>query len=180
MVLVLSMSFDDVLYLYQGSWKNLKGFQSYWADTISIVKFSKGHNSVKGSFSLHIVWWCFIFVQIFMNTSSTIFLMWSGHEMLSFELWPVWPWALSDIVEIWLLHIISTRWIFDPSFKKNLSRGKEDMERTGKVNGRLTEGRHDIIWHVFDRHIKKCLTLILFLEKGLLSTEVVQKHLSPH
>ena len=47
MVLVLCMSCNDALYLYRGSWKYLKGFQSYWADTISMVKFSKGHNSVK-------------------------------------------------------------------------------------------------------------------------------------
>ena len=47
MVFVLCMSFDDASYLYQGWWKYLKGFQSYWADTISTVKFSKGHNSLK-------------------------------------------------------------------------------------------------------------------------------------
>ena len=39
MVLVLWMSFDDALNLYQGSWKYLKGFQSYWGDMIFIVNF---------------------------------------------------------------------------------------------------------------------------------------------
>ena len=47
MVLVLWTSFDDALYLYQCLLKYLKGFQSYCANTISIVKFSKGHNSVQ-------------------------------------------------------------------------------------------------------------------------------------
>ena len=45
-VLVLCKLHDDVLYLYQVLWKYLKGIQRYWADMISKVKFSKGHNSV--------------------------------------------------------------------------------------------------------------------------------------
>ena len=32
MVLVLCISFDDAIYLYHGSLKHLKGFQSYGAD----------------------------------------------------------------------------------------------------------------------------------------------------
>ena len=47
MVLVLCMSFDDAWYLYQVSWKYLKGFQSLCADMISEVQFSKEHNSIK-------------------------------------------------------------------------------------------------------------------------------------
>ena len=46
MVLNLSISSDDALYLYQVSRKYLKGFQSYREDVVCILKFSKGHNSV--------------------------------------------------------------------------------------------------------------------------------------
>ena len=46
MLLNLSTSPDDALYLYQVSRKYLKGFQSYREDTVCILKFSKGHNSV--------------------------------------------------------------------------------------------------------------------------------------
>ena len=38
---------DDALYLYQVLWKYLKGFQSYWGNTIFILIFTKGHNFVK-------------------------------------------------------------------------------------------------------------------------------------
>ena len=47
MVLDLCSSSSDALYLYQIWLKYLKMFQSYRADTISMSKFSKGHNSVK-------------------------------------------------------------------------------------------------------------------------------------
>ena len=47
MVLNLCISSDDALYLYQVSRKYLKGFQSYSEYTVCILKFSKGHNSVK-------------------------------------------------------------------------------------------------------------------------------------
>ena len=47
MFLVLCTSSDDALYLYQILNKYLKGFGRYCADTISIMKFAKGHNSVK-------------------------------------------------------------------------------------------------------------------------------------
>ena len=47
MVLVLCKSSDNALYLYQDLCKCLKGLRSYCADTISIVKFGKGHNSIK-------------------------------------------------------------------------------------------------------------------------------------
>ena len=46
-VLNLCTSSDDALYLYQVSRKYLKRFQSYSANTISLLKFSKGHNSIK-------------------------------------------------------------------------------------------------------------------------------------
>ena len=47
MVLVPCLSPDYALYLYQILRKYLKGFGSSCADTISIVKFAKGHNLVK-------------------------------------------------------------------------------------------------------------------------------------
>ena len=39
--------FEAVLYLYHVWCKYTKGFQSYLANTICILKFTKGHNSVK-------------------------------------------------------------------------------------------------------------------------------------
>ena len=47
MALVLSTSSDDALHLYQVLRKYLERFQSYGADTISVPKNTKGHNSVK-------------------------------------------------------------------------------------------------------------------------------------
>ena len=46
-VLDLCSSSNDTLYWYKVSLNYLKGFQSYCAYTISISKFSKGHNSIK-------------------------------------------------------------------------------------------------------------------------------------
>ena len=48
MVLVLCTLFDNASYLYQDLCKYLKGLRSnYYADRISIVKFDKGHNTIK-------------------------------------------------------------------------------------------------------------------------------------
>ena len=44
MVLVLYTLYENALYLYQDL---CKGLRSHCAGTISIVKFGKGHNSVK-------------------------------------------------------------------------------------------------------------------------------------
>ena len=41
-ILLLCSFSDDALYMYQVLWKYLNSFQSYWADTISKLKFSKG------------------------------------------------------------------------------------------------------------------------------------------
>ena len=46
-VLVPCTSPDSTLYFYQVTWKYLKRFGSYCADTISMVKFAMGHNSIK-------------------------------------------------------------------------------------------------------------------------------------
>ena len=48
-VLVLCISSDHGLHLYQVSQKYLELFQSYGADTISILIYIKGHNSVKSA-----------------------------------------------------------------------------------------------------------------------------------
>ena len=47
MVLVLCTLSDNGLYLHQDLCTNLRGLRSYCADTISIVKFGKGHNFIK-------------------------------------------------------------------------------------------------------------------------------------
>ena len=46
MVLNLSISSDNALYLSQVSRNISKGFQSYQEDAVCILKFSKGHNFV--------------------------------------------------------------------------------------------------------------------------------------
>ena len=44
---VLCTASDDVSYLYQVSKIYLKGYMSYLVDTISRLKLTKGHSSVK-------------------------------------------------------------------------------------------------------------------------------------
>ena len=67
-----------VLYFYQVLRNYLKRYQSYRADTISILKITKGNNSAKKcrwsnhSLSLHIVWSCFIFLPSFVKSSQTV------------------------------------------------------------------------------------------------------------
>ena len=46
-VVNLCMSSGHALYFYQVSWNNLKRYQSYRANTISILKITKGNNSAK-------------------------------------------------------------------------------------------------------------------------------------
>ena len=47
MVVDLCTSSGHALYFYQVLWNYLERYQSYWADTISIPKISKGNNSAK-------------------------------------------------------------------------------------------------------------------------------------
>ena len=46
-VVYLCTSSGHALYFFQVSWNYLKGYQSYRADTISILKITKGNNSAK-------------------------------------------------------------------------------------------------------------------------------------
>ena len=46
MALDLCKSSGNALYLYQDLYKFLEGLRSYCADTISIVKFGKGHHPI--------------------------------------------------------------------------------------------------------------------------------------
>ena len=69
-------------------WKYFKGFQSFWADTLSKLKFFKGNNSIKckwsyGSCSLHIAWWCFIFLPSSMKISLRVSKLLRGHNFHS-------------------------------------------------------------------------------------------------
>ena len=146
MVLVLCTYPDDVLYLYQVLWKYLKGFQNYWANTISIVKFSKGNNSIKhvdgvkaltlcisSDHALYLYKVSWINLQKFSRCGADM-----KCYLLNFDL-QVWPWPLSDIVEIWLLHIVLTRQIFDPSFKIVF----QEDEKIWSGHERLTDGQID-------------------------------------
>ena len=47
MEFVNSILFEADLYLFHVRCKYIKGFQSYLANTICILKFTKDHNSVK-------------------------------------------------------------------------------------------------------------------------------------
>ena len=72
MVLVRCTYFDNALYLYQVLKKYLRGFVSYCADTISTVKFAKGHNSVKMLelwflFSAHPLMMLYICTKVYEN-----------------------------------------------------------------------------------------------------------------
>ena len=82
-VVDLCTSSGHALYFYQVLWNYLKRYQSYWADTISILKITKGNNSAKnvfrkkcrwsdGCWSLHVVWSCFIFLPSFVKLSRTV------------------------------------------------------------------------------------------------------------
>ena len=71
-------SSGHALYFYQVLCHYLKRYQSYRADTISILKITNGNNSTKkcrrsdGCLSLHIVWSCFIFLSSFVKLSRTV------------------------------------------------------------------------------------------------------------
>ena len=74
------------LYCYQVLWNYLEWYQSYRADTISILKITKGNNSAKNASGLttvaplaflaelfpHVVWSCFIFLPNFVKLSQTV------------------------------------------------------------------------------------------------------------
>ena len=57
-VFYLCTSTGHALYFYQVSWNYLEQYQSYRADTISILKITKGNNSVKNVGGVNIVNLC--------------------------------------------------------------------------------------------------------------------------
>ena len=77
-VVNLSISSGHALYFYQVLLNYLEPYQSYRADTISVLKIKKGNNSAKKCrwsdhcLSLHIVWSCFIFLPSFVKLSQTV------------------------------------------------------------------------------------------------------------
>ena len=77
-VVDLCMLSGHALYFYQVLWNYLKRYQSYRADTISILKITKGNNSAtkcrwsNRSLSLHIVWSCFKFLPSFVKLSQLV------------------------------------------------------------------------------------------------------------
>ena len=78
MVLVLCLSFHNALYRFPSLWKYIKGFQRYWVYTISIVKFSKGNNSVKMKVELR-----FIF------SADCLYICTKFHELIFSRFWDV-------------------------------------------------------------------------------------------
>ena len=54
----LCTSSGHALYFYQVLWNYLKRYQSYTADTISILKISKGNNSAKNVGGVTVVYLC--------------------------------------------------------------------------------------------------------------------------
>ena len=88
MVLVLCTLSDDALYLYQVSWKYLKGFKSFFERTgFPIFKFSKGNNSIKmeelwSLLSVHRLMMLYI-SRKFNEKSQRVFALLSGHEIMT-------------------------------------------------------------------------------------------------
>ena len=70
-VVDLCTSSSHTLYFYQVLWNYLKRYQSYWVDTISIPKISKGNNSAKNVGGVTVVDLC---------TSS-------GHALYFYQSW---------------------------------------------------------------------------------------------
>ena len=58
MCLVLCTLSNNALYLYQVMQQYLKGFGCYCAETISIGKFAKGHNSTKNKGRVMVLFLC--------------------------------------------------------------------------------------------------------------------------
>ena len=57
-VVNLCKSSGHALYFYQVLWNYLKQYQSYRADTISILKITKGNNSAKNVDGVNVVHLC--------------------------------------------------------------------------------------------------------------------------
>ena len=57
-VVNLCTSSGHALYFYQVLWNYLKRYQSYRADTISILKITKGNNSAKNVGGVNVVHLC--------------------------------------------------------------------------------------------------------------------------
>ena len=67
-VVNLCMSSGHALYLCQVSWNNLKRYQSYRVDTISIAKITKGNNSAKNAGGATVVNLCMSPVMLYIPT----------------------------------------------------------------------------------------------------------------
>ena len=93
------------------------------------------------------------------------------------------PWSMSNIVEIWPLHIVLARRIFDFSLEISFQGGSGDIERTQKVNGRTdeqTDGHTDrgkdgqmdgglniirpILWWAYERALYTITVLLLYVQ----------------
>ena len=77
-VVHLCTSSGHALYFYQVLWNYLKRYQSYRADTISILKITKGNNSAKNVGGVNVVNLCtssghaLYFYQVLWNLSQTV------------------------------------------------------------------------------------------------------------
>ena len=67
-VLYLCTSSGHALYFYQVLWNYLKRYQSYRADTISILKITKGDNSAKNAGGATVVNFCTSSVMLYIST----------------------------------------------------------------------------------------------------------------
>ena len=124
-VVDLCMSSGHALYFYQVLWNYLKRYQSYKADTISILKISKGNNSAKnvGGVTVYI---CAKFREIISSSikvmkRTRMFNGWrrDWQTLKSSEgitLYPATFCGWSD--GCWSLHVVWSCFIFLPSFVK--------------------------------------------------------------
>ena len=142
MILNLCISFDYALYLYQVSQNIWTGFRV--TDTISLLKFSKGQNSIKNARGVtflvlcKFVWWCFIFVPKFRENISKVFKVIERtrflHKNFQKAIIPSkrkWSYSSSSLHIVWLCCI------FVSSF--------------AKISRRVSEllSRHNVLTHIF-------------------------------
>ena len=92
-VVNLCTSSGHALYFYQVLWNYLEWYQSYRADTISILKISKGNNSAKNVGGVTVVNLCMssdnglYFLPSFVKLSRTVSKLWTGHECSTADGW---------------------------------------------------------------------------------------------
>ena len=80
-VVNLCTSSGHALYFYQVLWHYHKRYQSYRADTISILENTKGNNSAKNVGWVNVVNLCMSFRHVFLSVPSFMKLSWTVSKL---------------------------------------------------------------------------------------------------